>query len=160
MSIRTILTPATPGRPGEVVALEYRSEPPMFLAPVPYFSANDADVARLRTKLAAAETDLRHAESRNAPATELMRLEQAVRSVRQELDQAESPRRQQRRRETGAGRDDVPPQPAKNSLTWAGLRHSLDAKPAANLFAANRSAAICCAGRYLCSTCQARTATA
>lgn len=103
------LTPATKDKAGEVVELEYNSEPVQYLSPVSPYAANDAERDRLRKAVSQAETDLRHAESRRLTPTELLRYEMALTSARAELDAAEYPHRQQRQREGGIGRDDVPP---------------------------------------------------
>jgi hypothetical protein len=109
------LTPATKDKAGEVVELEYDSEPVQYLSPVSPYAANDAELTKLRAAVSQAETDLRHAQSRGLTPTELMRYESALESARSELDAAEDPHRRQRARETGIGRDDVPPPSARQS---------------------------------------------
>jgi hypothetical protein len=93
------------GTPGAVREVEYDETPSQYLEPVPYFASNDATLDAARKKVATAETELRHAVSRNAPATEIMRLEETLRSLKVELDATQSPRRQQRARETGIGQN-------------------------------------------------------
>ena len=102
------------GKAGAVKEVVYDDAPQMYLEPVPYFSSNDAELDALKKKVAQAETDLRHAQSRGLTPTELLRFEQAIKAAKVELDQAEDPARRQRARETGYGGDDVPP-PARQS---------------------------------------------
>src|SRR5687767_5233870 len=109
MRSRVFLTPMTPdGTPGEAKEILYHESSQKYLEPVPYFSGN-GPVDAARAKVSAAETALRHAQSRGLSPTELLRYQSTLTSARAELDAAEYPRRKQRHRETGIGRDDVPP---------------------------------------------------
>jgi hypothetical protein len=109
MRSHVFLNPMSPdGTPGEVREIQVSEEPVQFLAPVSYAS-NDAERDRIRKAVSQAETDLLRAQSRGASPTELLRYESAVRIAKRDLDQAEDPGRRQRARETGIGRDDIPP---------------------------------------------------
>jgi hypothetical protein len=95
MKSHVYLESMTPdGKVGAVKEILYDDAPQQYLEPIPYFTANDAALDKIRKAVAAAETELRHAESRNAPATDIMRLEQALVSAKAELAAAERPRRQ------------------------------------------------------------------
>jgi hypothetical protein len=111
------LTPATKDKAGEVIELQYESEPVKYLEPVSPYASNDeaAELSKLKARVVETETALRHALSKNAPALEIQRLEGTLAGLKAELDQAEMPRRKQRQRETGIGRDDAPP-PARQTL--------------------------------------------
>lgn len=119
MRSHVFLTPMTAdGTAGEVKEIVYNEGPQMYAEPVPYWSANDAVLAKLKARVAEAETDLTHAISKNAPTLDIQRLESTLAGLKAELDQAEMPRREQRQRKTGIGRDDAPhPPSARQSLS-------------------------------------------
>ncbi len=150
------LTPATKDKAGEVVeVIENYDAPQMYAEPVSY-AVNDAEINRLRKAVTAAGTALRHATSRHAPAPEIARLEQALASVKQELDAAEAPHRQQRARETGVGRDTSP-------LAHQTLAELVKATGASVAALMKKSPLACNAsprctpgpGKYLCPRCKA-----
>jgi len=116
MKTHVYLNPMSPdGTPGEVKEIQINDEGPrQFMAPVSYV-ANDAERAKLRKAVLDAETNLLRAQSGGGVSpTELLRFESAVKIAKRDLDVAEDPRRQQRLREGGVGRDDAPP-PAQQS---------------------------------------------
>lgn len=113
MKTKTFLSPE-----GEMFAIQYEEAKPTYAEPVPYWSAN-IELSKLRTNIAAAEAELRHATSRHAPTTEIMRLEQTLSSLKEELDRAEQPRRDQRKRE-----QDGSPAPSNNTkqvVNWSAM---------------------------------------
>ncbi len=177
---RVYLDPMAPdGTPGGVKEIVYHEAPQMYAEPVPYAS-NDAALDVARKKVAAAATELRHAEARHAPALEIQRLESSLASLKQELAALEQPRRDQRTRETGDGVT-----PSRQSLgelvastvagvaRVVGIQQAKDTTTAAersergkriwarvvNLVGKNNAPA-CCSGRYLCPTCEAKKAAA
>jgi hypothetical protein len=134
MKSHVFLTPASKDKAGELVEVIDTEAPQMYAEPVPYFTSNDRlDVAKLRTKVSAAEADLRHAESRRAPPLEIQRLEQTLASLKAELDQAESPRRQQRQRETSDGVTPARQSAQGGKKPWDVFLRDLDAKLAAHV---------------------------
>jgi hypothetical protein len=83
-----------------------------YLEPVPYFatpSRNDGglppsdavspQVQKLRHRVATLGTELSQAEANNRPATEIMRIKGQLDTARRELDEAESGRKEERRRQ-------------------------------------------------------------
>jgi hypothetical protein len=85
------------------------NERQQYAAPTAYWTGNATDVGELRARVAKAEAELRHARARSAPSSQLAKLEGALRSLKAELDAAEQPKRDQRKREGGTGSDDAPP---------------------------------------------------
>jgi hypothetical protein len=128
------LTPATKDAPGQLIEVQHSdggqqqfltpdgqlvtaqattavqsNAPQQYAEPVPYFAENLAEVAELRAKVQQAEAALRLAQARKSQAMEVARLEAELQSAKDELDAAEYPKREQRKRESGTGRDDAPP---------------------------------------------------
>ena len=126
----SFMAPATLNKAGELVAGQVvtvpkavahnAKDPQEFAAPTPYFTANDKNVSDLRAQVAKAEAALRHAQSRGLSSLQLRRFEDALEAVRRELREAEEPRREQRARETGIGRDDTPTTGNARQVTNAG----------------------------------------
>jgi hypothetical protein len=177
VSKQLFLTPATNGKPGEVIEVQSSDEGQQYLTPatpdkagelvsvrrasvatqqefaevVPYFAANFPEITELRSKVKQAETALRHAVSRNAPSKEIARLEGALRSLKAEADAAEQPRREERQREqTGTNSKTQ----TTNKRSFDQFLADLDAKQLAAQRAVN-SSPVCCVGAYKCTRCQA-----
>jgi len=100
MRTHVFLTPmSADGTPGEVKEISYNEERAQFLEPLPYWSVNDADLAKLRAAVSDAETALRHAKSKKASDAEITKLETAVVSAKRELDIVQYELRRQRQRQ-------------------------------------------------------------
>lgn len=180
------LTPATKDAPGQLIEVQHSdggqqqfltpggelvtrkrvavqsSAPQQYAEPVPYFAENFAEVAELRAKVQQADAALRLARARKSQPKEVARLEAELQSAKDALDAAEYPKREQRKRESGTGRDDAPPtqststQQARHTIPWDKMLADLDAKLATHN-AAN-SSAVCCSGQYKCSKCKTKAA--
>lgn len=187
MSTRTFLTPATRDKAGEVVAVQYEETRQEYAEVVPYWSVNDAELSKLKTQVAEAEAALRHAIAKNRPGLEIQRLETTLAGLKVELDQALNPRNKERERQrTGGDRTPAPVEVGRQAATlsetvaaiatavaavpavarkvrnsWDAWAADFDQRLAAKRAAeAKNTATTCCSGKYLCSKCQAKRATA
>lgn len=157
MKTHLFLTPARPGTPGELVAMQFVDETPQFLEPVNPYVLNEKQLSSLRNVVAEAETALRHAKSRRAGPPEIAGLEKALTGAKRELDTVEHELRRKRQREqvgaeTAFGRESIQVADKKNT-GWEEFFGGIDKN-----LSANSSAGVCCSGKYLCARCQTKAA--
>jgi hypothetical protein len=138
--------------------------------------ADDADDDALEAKISAAVSALEKAQSDGKPQSEVLRLAEVVRVLREQLQtplrETDPPRKahidQNPGGEADTGAIEAPFPGAKKlpdsgtKVKWGKFFAGLDARLSAKRKAlqATHSADVCCSGQYLCAKCQAKKAAA
>ncbi|MGZ3331898.1 MAG: hypothetical protein ACXU9Z_07605 [Gemmatimonadaceae bacterium] len=99
------LTPATKDKPGDVVELQYESEPVQYLEPVSPYAENDSasDLGKLRMALRDAEAALRHAKSRRAGVAEIKGLQKTLDDAKRAVEKAHFDLQKERQQQRTGG---------------------------------------------------------